>query len=165
MLIKTIDAGGRSQEYFGYADGVSPDGRYLALAFGAPAPGIHLNDQSVIVHKEAAQRQITEDAARRRSEDGATNANTQKDSAYDPAEPSAGRRRTEIREGTDQAVPPLVPAQRKPTRYYGAVRLDNLKLSSSANQVFQEIVQHLEGLIGADVEVTLEIRATSREGI
>jgi predicted AAA+ superfamily ATPase len=53
----------------------------------------------------------------------------------------------------------------KKTRFYGRVRPNVNKLGSSVGQVAQDIVAHLQLLEDADIEVTLEIRATAPSGI
>ncbi|HUA66980.1 MAG TPA: DUF499 domain-containing protein, partial [Candidatus Saccharimonadales bacterium] len=53
----------------------------------------------------------------------------------------------------------------KPTRFYGSVKLDPARLNRDAAQVSAEVVQHLTSLIGADVEVTMEIQARVAGGI
>jgi hypothetical protein len=50
-------------------------------------------------------------------------------------------------------------------RFYGRVRLNELKVSSGAGQVADEVIRHLAGLADSDVEVTLEIRASTPEGM
>ena len=53
----------------------------------------------------------------------------------------------------------------KPTRFFGSVKLDPARLNRDAAQVSAEILQHLTSLIGADVEVTMEIQAHVTDGI
>ena len=53
----------------------------------------------------------------------------------------------------------------KPTRFFGSVKLDPSRLNRDAAQVSAEVIQHLTSLIGADVEVTMEIQARVAEGI
>ena len=50
-------------------------------------------------------------------------------------------------------------------RFYGSVRLNELKLSSGAGQVAEEVVHHLAGLLDSEVEVVLEVRAKAPGGI
>ena len=52
-----------------------------------------------------------------------------------------------------------------PRRFYGTTKLNAARLSSSAGQIGDEIVQHLKALVGSDVEITLEIHATIPDGI
>ena len=44
------------------------------------------------------------------------------------------------------------------------MKLDSLRLGRDASKIAEEVVQHLAGLVGADVEVTLEIRAEIPDG-
>ena len=163
MLIETIRAGCRSRDFFGYANGVDADGRYLGLSFGSPAPGVYVDDQSVVVRSEVAQRQLDEEEARRRAAvvGEASHHDGEPGSAYTVVDTGTTGADEVGSRPRPAATPPELP---KPTRYYGSVQLDNLKLSSSANQVFQEVVQHLAALMGADVQVMLEVSASARDG-
>ncbi len=49
-------------------------------------------------------------------------------------------------------------------RFHGAVRIDPLRLGRDAARIAEEVVQHLSGLVGAKVEVTLEIQANLPDG-
>jgi hypothetical protein len=49
--------------------------------------------------------------------------------------------------------------------FYGSVKLDPARLNRDAAQVSPEVVQHLTSLLGADVEVILEIQARVENGI
>jgi hypothetical protein len=51
-----------------------------------------------------------------------------------------------------------------PTRFYGSVELDPLRVGRDASQIGEAIVQHLSGLVGANVEVRLEIQAQIPSG-
>ena len=53
----------------------------------------------------------------------------------------------------------------KPTHFFGSVKLDPARLNRDAAQVSAEVIQHLTSLIGADVEVTMEIQARVADGI
>jgi hypothetical protein len=44
-------------------------------------------------------------------------------------------------------------------RFHGSAKLDPMRLGRDAAKIAEEIVQHLTSMIGADVEVTLEIQA------
>lgn len=52
----------------------------------------------------------------------------------------------------------------EPTRFYGRVRLDPLKLSSQAGEIADAIVQHLASLVNAEVTITLGVEADIPEG-
>ena len=61
--------------------------------------------------------------------------------------------------------PPPPPTSALPRRFYGSVKLNPLRLGSSAGQIGDEIVKHLTALVDADVEVVLEVRARVESGI
>jgi len=65
--------------------------------------------------------------------------------------------------GDAAASKPTPPA--KPTRFFGSVKLDPARLNRDAAQVSAEVLQHLTSLIGADVEVTMEVQARVADGI
>lgn len=52
-----------------------------------------------------------------------------------------------------------------PTRFYGALTVnDPNRLTSTAQVLSKEIIQHLTSLLGAQVRITLEIQATIPDG-
>ena len=57
------------------------------------------------------------------------------------------------------------PPARRLQRFHGTVRLDPMKLGSSAGRIGDEVIQHLEGLLGADLEITLDVQAVVKDGI
>jgi hypothetical protein len=61
-------------------------------------------------------------------------------------------------------VPPEPPVALS-RRFYGVVEIDPVRLGGSAGQIGQEVVQHLVSFMGANVEVTLEIKADILEGL
>ena len=52
----------------------------------------------------------------------------------------------------------------KPRRFFGSVNLDPVRLARDADRIAQEVVQHLSGMAGAEVEVTLEVHADIPDG-
>ena len=62
--------------------------------------------------------------------------------------------------------PPNVLTQTKVTkRYHASVKLDPLRPGRDASQIAEEVIGHLSGLLGANVEVRLEIQAYVPEGV
>jgi predicted AAA+ superfamily ATPase len=67
--------------------------------------------------------------------------------------------------------PPAAPGLAKPglpskaTRFFGSVKLDPARLNRDVAQVSAEVVQHLTGLVGSDVQVTIEIQVHVPDGI
>jgi len=138
VLLETIKAGVRTKDFFGYATSVAPDDRYEGLSFGEPAPSVYFDDTSVVVRPEVAAEQV---------------AKVEKP----PEKPGEPKRPPE--------EPDKPKAPSRPKRFYGTVHLDPLKLSSGAGRIGEEVVAHLDGLVGSDVEVTLDIRARVDDGV
>jgi len=65
--------------------------------------------------------------------------------------------------GTD-AASVIVGDPQRPRRFYGVVTVDPDRLGRDAGKLAQEVVAHLQGLVGTETEVTLEIRATNPDG-
>lgn len=51
------------------------------------------------------------------------------------------------------------------TRFYGTVKIDPLRLTKNSGEIANEVLQHLTKLIGAELEVTLDINAKIPEGV
>ena len=141
----------RSREWFGYAASVSAEGRYQELRFGFETGSIYLDAASVLVTPEAALRQLQAEARKAAAVNGSGTALGTRD--------TSGAAPKVVTAGTTPPQPP-----RALRRFHGRATLDSLRLSSEAGKVHQEIVQHLEGLPGAVVEVSLEIKAFIPEG-
>lgn len=136
VLRDAVKNGVRTRDYFGYADGVEGE-RYLGLVFGEPGRSIDVNDVSVLVRPEVAGAQVPE------------------------REPEAPP--TPEPEGPGPEPEPAGKAQ--PTRFYATAKLNPARMGSSAGQIGDEIVQHLNALVGADVDITIEIQAKVGDGI
>lgn len=78
--------------------------------------------------------------------------------------------------GVGVASPPFSPAPdgrtasqaatlRAPTRFHGTVQLDPARVGRDAGRIADEVIAHLQGLVGAEVTVTLEIEATVPDGV
>ena len=62
--------------------------------------------------------------------------------------------------GGNQGDEPPVQKPAPPNRFFGAVRLDPMRVGRDASKIADEVIAHLVGQLGADVKVTLEIDAT-----
>jgi hypothetical protein len=60
-------------------------------------------------------------------------------------------------------IPPS--PQRQLRRFYGSVDLDPLRVTRDAGLVANEVLQHLASLVGAEVQVTLEVQVQLPEGV
>ncbi len=150
LPLEAIKDGLKSRDFFGYATGVSDDGRYQGLMFGSLTGTIYIDESSVLVKPEAAQRQLEADSAR---------------AASSPSSPVAISSGQAIRNGVESpAVPPSLPtelpqAAKVARRYHGSVVLDRVRVARDAGRIAEEVIQHLVATLGADVEITMEIQA------
>ena len=52
----------------------------------------------------------------------------------------------------------------RPHRFHGVVTLDPERLNRDFGRVAQEVISHLTGLLGSEVEITVEIAARNADG-
>jgi predicted AAA+ superfamily ATPase len=127
---------------FAYADAYDEGaGRYVGLRAGQQVTA-RVDPASVVVKPEAARRQFEAEAPV-------------------PAEPGKPGLEPEL------VMPPgeLEPAEdAKPKRFYGSVAIDPLRVGRDAAEIGEHVVQHLSGLVDANVEVRLEIEAQIPDG-
>jgi hypothetical protein len=139
VLARAITDGAATRDFFGYAAGIV-DGKYVGLKFGEKPGTVLFDSDAVLVRKDvAAAAQPTATA------------------------PAAPRGPGGVPGPAPGPEPPKAPV--RPRRFYGSVKLNELRLSSAAGQIGDEVVQHLAGLMGAEVEVVLEVRAKVPDGI
>lgn len=155
VLLRAVHEGVRVRDYFGYATGVTAEGHYQGLQFGQPPGSIFLDAESVLVKPEAAAAQLKRAQA-------AEEPPAEPPAPYPPAPPGGGKKVEDLTGGG--TISPLPPTPTAPKRFYGVVEVDAVRLSRDAGQIATEVVQHLAGLVGAEVQVTVEIQARLPEG-
>ncbi|MCB0207153.1 MAG: AAA+ family ATPase, partial [Anaerolineae bacterium] len=139
------------QENFAYADGYDDKAnRYLGLKAGERS-SVRMDSSSLLVRADVAARQIQADQQARAVASGQT-----------PPAVSVATGSVAVAEGDQPA--PSTPAEKKLHRFYGVVQLDALRVSSDAAKIAEAIIQHLEGLPDAEVDITLEIQARLPDG-
>lgn len=157
VLLDTVREGLKTTEWFGYADSVDDDGKYKGLQFGKVSSSVYINEASVLIRLDAAAAQLAVEQETDESKNG-----------QDLKEPDTGQRdqdstgsdsKTKDDTETDkgQSVPPK--------RFYGTVTLDPIRAARDAQQVIDEVVQHLTSLTGAKVEITMDIQANVSDGV
>jgi hypothetical protein len=165
VLIAAIQEGAASlmwqSDTFAYAEGWDEQRqRYQGLR-SAQAIRVVVDDRSLLVKPEAALAQLEKD---RQAAEAATKAQGLA-TAGDPVTPTAGpipaTSGTAITPQTGQPGP--APAK-KLSRFHGSVQVDPLRLGRDAARIAEEIVQHLTGLVGSNVEITIEIQADLADG-
>ncbi len=153
VLLEAVKEGLRSRDFFGYAASVDESGRYLGLRIGGGTGSIYLDNQSVLIKPEVALRQKETEAAAVGETGGAT--------------AGVGAATTAVSDtgaGTAAEGGTAVTTARVLRRFHGAVELDATRVGRDAGRIAEEVVQHLAGLVGADVKVTLEIEAEIPDG-
>ncbi|MGD9712686.1 MAG: AAA+ family ATPase, partial [Thermomicrobiales bacterium] len=145
------------KETFAYAEGWDEQRqRYLGLRAGSNIRVI-VDDRSLLVKPEAAAAQIEADQA------AATTG---------PAGVTTGGLSTTSTGGVTAADPPGSTAvsqpgttvAARPRRFHGSVVVDPMRLGRDASRIAEEVVQHLTGMVGSNVEITIEIQADLADG-
>src|SRR5207248_2564005 len=135
-------------ETFAYAEGWDESrDRYKGLRVGHTR--VIIDNESVLVKPEIALTQMQ--AEQQPKTDTVSPGQTPPLPGVGPAGPSPG-----------PAGPAPSPA--KPVRFHGVVAVDPLRIGRDAVRIAEEVVQHLTGLVGTDVEVSLEIRSSATDG-
>lgn len=154
VLLDAIKEGLGSDEYFGYATGITGGGRFLALRLGDTS--VLPDDNGFLVKAEVARKQLQQEAKEKPPAD------EKPPTGKTPSPTSTGI----IGGGGVPPAPPTPsPTARKPRRFHGSVELNPTRLTSAAGQVADEVVQHLTALLGAKVTVTMEIQAEVPDGV
>lgn len=153
VLEKTISLGINSREYFAYADGFV-DGRYLDLKWNQFVGFIDTN--SLLVKVDAARKQLDEEEAQHRAEQAAQEGKP-------TGAPMALNDPT--REG-DRHVPSTggQPEPIRNTRFYLSADLDNTRINRDVQDLLVEVINHLQGVEGSQVKITLEVQAEMAQG-
>ena len=137
-------------------------GRYRGLSAGQGG-SVTLDGAAVLVKPSAANQQFAADRAKQDA------AGTQGGATYT----AGGGGNTQIGEGGitspggngGTAGSRVAVAKTPPRRFYGSATLDATRAGRDAARIAEEVPQHLNSLMGADVEVTLEIQARVPEGV
>ena len=127
------------QDGFAYADGYDEAlGRFVGLRAGESV--VLADPVGLLLQPEAAEPQLERERADHSISTADAPAGT----------PSSGEADSGRATGsTDETL----------RRFFGTVTLDPTRLSRDASEVGEAVVAHLNGLVGAEVQVTLEIHA------
>jgi hypothetical protein len=147
-----------SGEFFGYAQSVTASGRYEGLKFGEVGVTVYMDESSVLVHPDTARRQIESESEKQKpvlvSGDGEEGQAGEGENGEPGGESPIGG-------GTISPEP----IEDLSTSFHGIVEIDPARLGGSAGAISQEVVQRLASILGANVRVTLEIKADVPNGI
>ncbi len=168
VLIAAIQDGVSSliwqDEGFAYAESWDEArGRYQGLKFGTSIRVV-VDNKSLLVKPEAAASQIANDQEvatasvdQISSEPGTATFVSSNAVGSSPTSALAVPLQKTGQGKTHPAVPKL-------TRFHGSTRLDPLRMGRDASRIAEEVIQHLSGLVGAEVEITLEIQVRLPDG-
>ncbi|HEY9872471.1 MAG TPA: Swt1 family HEPN domain-containing protein [Candidatus Obscuribacterales bacterium] len=146
-------------ENFAYATGWDEaKQRYLGLKAGEHITAT-LSSQSWLVKPDVAQQQISADAAElaRQHQHITLSGGTGSGGTLTISE-------TEAEQESSEPTSPTLP-KKKLQRFYGSADLDPLRVNRDAGNIATEILQHLSGLMGAEVQVTIEIQVNLPDGV
>ena len=165
VLIAAIQEGVASlmwqSDTFAYAEGWDEQRqRYQGLR-SAQTIRVVVDERSLLVKPEAALAQMEKDRQAAEAAAKPQGSATTGDPVTPPPSLIPATGGTTITQPTGQPEP--APA-RKLSRFHGSVQVDPLRLGRDAARIAEEIVQHLTGLVGSNVEITIEIQADLAEG-
>jgi len=152
VLLATVRDGAGSltwKDYFAYAAAVREDGHYVGLTAGS-FPAVNLDNVSVLVKPDVAQKQRDEEAA----------AQPELGPDSKPGNGTIGEAGAEI-----PTLPGTAPIPHTSRRFHGTVELDPARMGRDAGRIADEIVAHLTSLMGAKAKITLEINIEAPNGI
>jgi predicted AAA+ superfamily ATPase len=145
---------------FAYADSYDEStARYRGLRISKPVE-IHDADSTGLLAKpEVARRQLDAETRERQLEKGETGGEQTGGRKGDTGDERSGQTTTGGLTGGR-----LVPPPPTPKRFHGTVTLDPTRVGRDAGRIAEEVIVHLSSLLGAKVNVTLEINAELPNG-
>ncbi len=162
VLIAAIQEGVSSLvwgETFAYAEGWDEQRQHNQGLRAGQSARIMTDDRSLLVKPEAASAQFAQDkdaAASKGTNGGAPAATSQSETGAMPT--------TEIVGTGVSGQPSATQEPAKPRRFHGSVHVDPMRLGRDASRMAEEVIQHLTGMVGSKVEITLEIQAELADG-
>src|SRR6266700_3657199 len=146
------------RETFAYADSYDATRhRYLGLK---TSQQIIPSLDGILVKPEVASAQVAADQV-------TTPQPIPSSFTYGRTGPQSARQGQFVADGSTATSEPSIPVastEPQPQRFYGSVTLDTTRAVRDATAVIEEVAQHLSGLLGARVEITMEIHAELPEG-
>ena len=116
-----------------------------------------VDERSLLVKPDAAAAQLEKDQQAAAAASAATGAQRS-----NPAT-AAGTAGPTSRGAPDMGTRPAT-APPKMRRFHGSVQVDPVRLGRDAARVAEEVVQHLTGIVGANVQITIEVQADLPDG-
>ncbi len=167
VLLQAIQEGVATllwSENFAYATGWDETKeRYLGLK-AAEHITVTLSSQNLIVKPEVAQCQFEADAAAQAKTLTIQVRETTGTGSYTTRKQPTDLNLNDVEQQT-VTLSNETSAASAPKRFYGSVQLDALRLRRDIGQIADEVIQHLSSLVGAEVEITLELQVKFPDGV
>jgi predicted AAA+ superfamily ATPase len=136
------------QDAFAYAESYDePIDRYRGLRGGLQVSIVDTDAPGLLVLPSAARKQLEAETTATQDTGASTITSDVSEGASansEPTRPATATNTTELS---------------RPKRFHGCVTLDPARVGRDASRIADEVIAHLAGLVGAKVEVTLEIEA------
>ena len=155
VLLAAIQDGLMSDEFFGYAQAITPAGDYLGLRLGTEGPLVAVDCSGFLVKPDVARQKLLAS----RPQPGNTGIPDGPRPPYPPIQPEDGSI------GDPPSSPDISKPEAKIRRFYASCQLHPTRIGRDAGRIAEEVVQHLSVLEGAEVEVTMEIQVKVPNGI
>lgn len=159
VLEDAIAKGVHSTEFFGIAAGYTGE-RYLDLKLNETV--FSINQSDLLVKPSVAMKQIMEE---RKPDVPGGSSMPDSNGGSGSAGGSQGGQGQPQTGGTSGQTGGSGAAAPKNTRFFMSAKLDNTRVNKNVNDYLTEVIQHLMGVDGADVELTLEVSVTAPDGI
>lgn len=159
VLEDAIAKGVHSTEFFGIAAGYTGE-RYLDLKLNETV--FSINQSDLLVKPSVAMKQIMEE---RKPDVSGGSSMPDSNGGSGSAGGSQGGQGQPQTGGTSGQTGGSGAAAPKNTRFFMSAKLDNTRVNKNVNDYLTEVIQHLMGVDGADVELTLEVSVTAPDGI
>ena len=142
-------------ETFAYAEGYDEEKeRYLGLQWGAMPPPITADDPGLVVRPDVAREQMDREVGPEPGTGTGTGTGTETGTGTG----------TETGTGTGTGTGPEPLPETGPKRFHGSVEIDPVRAGKAVGLIAEEVVSHLEGLVGSKVNLILEIEAEIPDG-
>jgi hypothetical protein len=139
-----------AQETFAYAEGWDETRKRYRGLRGGEVVSVSPDGGGLLVRPEVAVAQLEAEAPKPGTAD------ERRGIAPPIVPPVMG---DSVRPGPPEAPPAVL------RRFHGSVRLDPARIGRDAGRITEEVVQHLSTLLGAEVQVTLEVRIEVPDGV
>jgi len=142
VLEEAIRSGVNSTEYFAFASGID-NARYIGLKFNQSIGTIERS--GYLVKIDVGQKQL------------------EKEKVDEDIKGTNGKGKVDNKRPIPGPTPDPFP-EPKNTRYYMSAQLDTTRIGRDIQKLVEEVICHLTSADGAQVEVTLEVNATTPDG-